>query len=50
MNRGVPRSTGDCALCFGCVNICPNDAMHLWLLTEIGQPYRQFLKEMRKMV
>jgi NAD-dependent dihydropyrimidine dehydrogenase PreA subunit len=40
MVKGFPRSKGTCALCFGCINICPQNAMHLWLLTEYGNAYR----------
>ncbi|MBF0216647.1 MAG: 4Fe-4S binding protein [Candidatus Omnitrophica bacterium] len=38
--NGYPYSRGECALCFGCVNICPNGAMHLWWLSEYGNKYR----------
>ncbi len=45
---GLPRSQAvTCTFCFGCVNICPHHALHLWLLTELGQPYRQFVQRMQ---
>lgn len=37
---GMPRATGTCYLCFGCVNHCPQHAMHLRFWTEYGGPYK----------
>jgi ferredoxin len=37
--KGYPRARGECALCLGCVNLCPTRAMHLLGWTEYGQPY-----------
>jgi ferredoxin len=40
--EGYPRQKpgGDCALCMGCVNLCPGNAMHMLCFTEYGNPYR----------
>lgn len=40
VNDGYPYSWGSCSLCFGCVNICPRNAMHLWCFSEYGNAYR----------
>lgn len=37
---GYPKSKGACALCLGCVNNCPRNAMQIWLFTEYGIQYR----------
>jgi ferredoxin len=40
MRNGRPKAKGTCAICLGCVNICPTNAIHLWFFTEFGRPYR----------
>ena len=37
--NGYPKAGMTCALCFGCVNHCPQHAMQMWLLTEYGHAY-----------
>jgi ferredoxin len=37
---GFPRARGTCALCMGCLNLCPTNAMQLALWSEYGRPYR----------
>ena len=39
MANGYPKPKGTCAICFGCVNVCPTNAMQMWLFTEYGNPY-----------
>ena len=39
-DSGLPKAQGTCALCFGCVNHCPKNAMHMRFWTEYGQPYK----------
>jgi ferredoxin len=39
MKNGYPKSTGECMICLGCVNLCPRNAMHLWCFTEYGNQY-----------
>ncbi len=41
-----PRHRGTCALCFGCINICPTRAMQFWFLSEYGAPYRPLSPEL----
>lgn len=36
---GYPKSEGECMICMGCVNLCPQNAMHLWGFTEYGNRY-----------
>jgi ferredoxin len=38
--HGYPKACGTCTLCFGCVNLCPTNAMQIWLFTEYGNPYK----------
>ena len=38
--NGRVRSKGTCALCFGCNNICPTQAVQLLFFTEWGNAYR----------
>ncbi len=35
-----PMSRGTCALCLGCINTCPHNAMQLFCWTEYGRPYK----------
>lgn len=35
----IPKATGTCFLCLGCVNLCTYDAMQFWCLTEYGNRY-----------
>ena len=37
--NGYPKAGLTCALCFSCVNHCPEHAMQMWLFTEYGNPY-----------
>ncbi|MBI2265922.1 MAG: hypothetical protein HYU64_12235, partial [Armatimonadetes bacterium] len=37
---GFPRPVGTCALCLGCINLCPKNAMHMACWTEYGNPYK----------
>jgi NAD-dependent dihydropyrimidine dehydrogenase PreA subunit len=39
MRDGFPHASGTCALCFGCVNLCPTRSMKLVAWTEYGQVY-----------
>jgi ferredoxin len=38
--NGFPKAKGTCALCLGCINICPKNAMHLVCWTEYGNQYK----------
>jgi ferredoxin len=40
MHDGFPRAKGTCALCFGCVNLCPTRSMNLIGWSEYGQIYK----------
>ncbi len=40
MEDGYPRARGTCALCLGCINHCPTNAMQMLFFSEYGQPYR----------
>lgn len=40
MRNGFPHAKGTCALCFGCVNLCPTRSMKIVAWTEYGQIYR----------
>lgn len=35
-----PKARGTCALCMGCINMCPEHAMHMYCFTEYGHQYR----------
>jgi NAD-dependent dihydropyrimidine dehydrogenase PreA subunit len=45
MKGQVPAHKGACVLCFGCVNLCPERAMHLWCMTEYGNRYLPIFPE-----
>jgi ferredoxin len=52
MVDGYPKSKGTCALCFGCVNICPRNAMRLSFFTipfdTVYSPkYKEFIVQNR---
>ncbi|MDQ7821315.1 MAG: hypothetical protein RDV48_00835 [Candidatus Eremiobacteraeota bacterium] len=36
---GYPFPRGTCALCLGCINLCPGNAMHMYCCSEYGNPY-----------
>jgi ferredoxin len=40
MKDGFPAAKGTCALCMGCINQCPQNAMHLLFWSEYGQQYK----------
>lgn len=35
-----PKARGTCALCMGCINLCPKHAMHMYCFTEYGHQYK----------
>lgn len=39
MHKGYPKAKGTCALCMGCVNLCPKRAMQMLIWTEYGHAY-----------
>jgi len=45
MVNGYPKSKGECMICMRCVNLCPQNAMHLWGFTEYGNRYPPKYKE-----
>jgi ferredoxin len=43
-----PKARGTCALCMGCINLCPKHAMHMYCLTEYGHQYKPRWPELLK--
>jgi ferredoxin len=39
-NNGKLQVKGECVLCFGCINICPTNALHGLFFTEYGRQYK----------
>ncbi len=41
-----PHGKGTCVICYGCVNVCPTNAMQLLALSELGDQYRPRWKKL----